>query len=206
MPRAPKRQPRRPPRQRRSEETVAVLLQATEKVLARDGFHAATTNRIAEVAGVSIGTLYHYYPTKEALVEALVHRMWADELSVLIERAPAMVELPLRDAIREVVHGFVATIQKREVLCRCWYVEAPHLGQLDLGLEMTKQAIDLIHGLLVRHRDQARPTDLAFAADFTVKMGLAAVRTGTRDWPEQLRSGQLEAEWCAMATRYLVKD
>jgi AcrR family transcriptional regulator len=205
MPRAPKRQPRRPPQQRRSEETVAVLLQATEKVLSRDGFVAATTNRIAEAAGVSIGTLYHYFPTKEALVEALVHRMWADELAVLIERAPTLFELPLREAVREMVHGFVETIQKREVLCRRWYVEAPHLGQLELGLEMTKRAIDLVQAVLEHRRDNARPRDLAFAADFVVKMGLAAVRTGTRDWPEQLRSGQLEAEWCDMVTRYLVK-
>src|SRR5207248_4039671 len=69
VPRAPKRAPRRPPQQNRSEETIAVLLEATERVFAKEGFAQATTNRIAEVAGVSIGTLYHYFPTKEALVE-----------------------------------------------------------------------------------------------------------------------------------------
>src|SRR5213595_458313 len=73
MTRRPKTAPRRPPKQERSQETVAVLIEATERVLTKEGYAAATTNRIAEVAGVSIGTLYHYFPTKEALIEKLVH-------------------------------------------------------------------------------------------------------------------------------------
>ena len=56
-----------------------MLIAATERVLTKEGYAAATTNRIAEVAGVSIGTLYHYFPTKEALIERLVHKMWAEE-------------------------------------------------------------------------------------------------------------------------------
>src|SRR5947209_7506544 len=75
MPRRARTSPRRAPRQKRAEDTVSVLLRATEITLARYGFHAATTNRIAAAAGVSIGTLYHYFPTKEALVETVVHNM-----------------------------------------------------------------------------------------------------------------------------------
>src|SRR5262245_48657205 len=90
MPRPAKTAPRRAPRQARAEDTIEILLVATEKVFARDGFGAATTNRIAEVAGVSIGTLYHYFPTKEALIEAIVHRMWARELAIMAERAAAL--------------------------------------------------------------------------------------------------------------------
>src|SRR5688572_19218464 len=71
--------PRRAPRQKRAEDTVLVLLEATEIVLAKHGFVGTTTNHIAEAAGVSIGTLYHYYPSKEALIEAVVHRMWMRE-------------------------------------------------------------------------------------------------------------------------------
>ena len=75
MPRAARTVPRRKPRQKRAEDTVTVLLTATERVFAEKGFHAVTTNQIARVAGVSIGTLYHYFPTKKTLVAAVVHRM-----------------------------------------------------------------------------------------------------------------------------------
>jgi AcrR family transcriptional regulator len=76
--------PRKKPRQRRSRETVAVLLEAAAQVFTREGF-AATTNRIAERAGVSIGTLYQYFPNKESLLYALAERHVAEAGSRLSE-------------------------------------------------------------------------------------------------------------------------
>ena len=54
--------------------TVNALLEATARILIREGFDKASTNRIAEVAGVSVGSLYQYFPGKEALVAALIDR------------------------------------------------------------------------------------------------------------------------------------
>src|SRR5690349_24590865 len=99
MPRAARTVQRRKPRQKRAEDTVVVLLDATERVVAKRGFHAATTNHIARVAGVSIGTLYHYFPTKEALVSAVVERMWRTELVAVMRHADAFRDAPLREAI-----------------------------------------------------------------------------------------------------------
>src|SRR5262249_40285335 len=103
MPKRARTVPRREPRQQRAEETIAVLVEATERVVSRDGFHAATTNAIAKVAGVSIGTLYHYFPTKEALVSAVVHRMWEAELTAVMRHADAFETEPLAVAIRRAV-------------------------------------------------------------------------------------------------------
>jgi AcrR family transcriptional regulator len=207
VPRRPKTQPRRPPVQKRSLETVDVLLQATERVLTRDGFAAATTNKIAEVAGVSIGTLYHYFPTKEALVEALVHRMWAAELEVLDQAGRALADPSAStDAItRAMVSGLVAIVRRRQMLYRRWYGEASHLGQLELGLEMVERAVKLVRGALEQRRSELRPPNLEFASDFIVKIALAAVRTAGRDWPRELESGVVEEAVCDLVVRYLVK-
>jgi AcrR family transcriptional regulator len=205
VPRRPKTAPRRPPRQKRSEETVAVLLEATEKVLARDGFAAATTNHIAHAAGVSIGTLYHYFPTKEALVQAVVHRMWADELALLDTGGAILLEAPLEVAVRTLVSGITQAIRRRQELVKRWYAEASHLGQLDVGLGMTDRASQLVQAALERHRERIRPTNLPFTADFLVKIVLAAVRTAARDYPAELASGEVENAVSDMVLRYLLR-
>ncbi len=60
--------PRRTPRQARSTETRAILLEATGRALSRGG--SITSRKIADIAGVSVGSLYQYYPTKEAMLSA----------------------------------------------------------------------------------------------------------------------------------------
>ena len=75
---------RRRPRQLRAQSTVAAILDAVSRILARDGIGAVTTNRIAEVAGVSIGSVYQYFPDKQAIYAAL-HERHADSMARLIE-------------------------------------------------------------------------------------------------------------------------
>lgn len=205
MPRRPKTAPRRAPRQQRAEDTIEVLLLATEKVFARDGFVAATTNRIAEVAGVSIGTLYHYFPTKEALIEAIVHRMWTAEVAVVEARAPLLLEGSLETAIRELVAAIASRVASHRALYMRWYAEAPHLGKLEFGLDLTDRGTALVRLALARHEAQLWPRDLDFAADFVVKMTLAAVRTAARDYPKQLASGAFAEELTQMLVRYLCR-
>jgi len=62
------------PQQDRSKVTVDAILTATARILTQEGYDRATTNRIAELAGVSIGSLYQYFPSKEALVTSLAEQ------------------------------------------------------------------------------------------------------------------------------------
>ena len=181
-----------------------MLLDATERVVSKRGFHAATTNHIARVAGVSIGTLYHYFPTKEALVSAVVHRMWESELMAVMKHANAFVEAPLADAIRLAVGALVDEGGRKIALYRHWYTEASHLGELATGLAMTDQAVAFIHSVLESKRSEVRPRDLAFAADLVVKTALAIARTGARDYEAQVANGELAAELSDMLSRYLL--
>ena len=75
---------RRRPRQRRARQTVDAILDAVIRVLKREGFKAITTNRIAEVAGVSIGSVYQYFPDKQAIFIAL-HQRHIDQIDRMVE-------------------------------------------------------------------------------------------------------------------------
>lgn len=74
MPRAKKSAlaPRKRPLQARSQATVRAILEAAARVLARESLAGFNTNRVAEIAGISVGSLYQYFPNKEALVTALI--------------------------------------------------------------------------------------------------------------------------------------
>ncbi len=69
-----RRHHRKTPRQARALATVDIILDATALVLVDEGHDRATTNRVAERAGVSIGSLYQYFPNRDALLGALRHR------------------------------------------------------------------------------------------------------------------------------------
>ncbi len=74
MARRPQTSPRKMASQRRSRSTVDALVEATARVLIKEGYDRASTNKIAAKAGVSIGSLYQYFPSKEALVAAVIER------------------------------------------------------------------------------------------------------------------------------------
>ena len=76
---------RREPKQQRSQQTVEAVLEAVQRVLRRHGAKAITTNRVAEAAGVSIGSLYQYFPDKQAIFTAL-HDRHVDGVRRVIER------------------------------------------------------------------------------------------------------------------------
>src|SRR4051794_7394160 len=96
---------RREPKQRRSRQTVEAVLEAVQRVLKRHGAEAITTNRIAEAAGVSIGSLYQYFPDKRAIFTALYDRH-VDEVRHVIERTMAdCTSASLEDFTRELVEG-----------------------------------------------------------------------------------------------------
>jgi len=79
---------RRAPKQQRSRQTMEAVLEAVPRVLKRHGAHAITTNRVAEAAGVSIGSLYQYFPDKQSIFMAL-HERHVDGVRHVIERTMA---------------------------------------------------------------------------------------------------------------------
>ncbi len=98
-----RRSPRKKPAQERSKETVRALLQAAARILEQEGYERTSVNRIADVAGVSVGSLYQYFPTKEALVAAVAHKLSDDMLAVFQDGLHEDAMLPFHDAVRAVV-------------------------------------------------------------------------------------------------------
>ena len=98
---------RREPKQQRSRQTVDYVLEAVQLVVKRHGSQAITTNRIAEAAGVSIGSLYQYFPDKRTIFAALHDRHVEDVRRVIEQTTAACASAPLEEFTRELVQSLV---------------------------------------------------------------------------------------------------
>ncbi len=96
---------RKQPQQARSERLVADILQAAAQVLARDGAPRFTTARVAEKAGVSVGSLYQYFPNKEAILYRLQTEEWKQTTALIDSILHDREILPL-ERLRAVVRAF----------------------------------------------------------------------------------------------------
>lgn len=97
---------RKQPQQARSAELVAAILQAGAQVLAREGAARFTTARVAEKAGVSIGSLYQYFPNKAAILYRLQTQEW-QQTSDLLRRLLEDTRHAPPQRLRNLVHAFV---------------------------------------------------------------------------------------------------
>jgi AcrR family transcriptional regulator len=117
---------RRQPQQRRAHQTVEAILDAVVRILKREGFQAITTNRVAEVAGVSIGSLYQYFPDRPAIFEAL-HRRHIEEVDRLFARKfMEHAGSPLDQLIRALVDAMVEAHTTDSQLYELLSTEVPH--------------------------------------------------------------------------------
>src|SRR4030095_5955269 len=123
--------PRKSPRQERSRATVEAILQAATDILVRQGASRLTTNRIAERAGVSIASLYQYFPGKHAIIAELRRRHGAEQRGavrrVLVERRGGDLE----ETVRALVSMGVAAHAVNPELHRVFTEELPPLRYAD---------------------------------------------------------------------------
>jgi AcrR family transcriptional regulator len=109
------------PIQARSRERLQRVLDAAEKVLAEGGAAALTTTRIAEVAGIPIGSLYHYFPDKAAIVDALALRYWSDFEDLVAGVAEMDEREPLDDPLAMILDTLAVGFRSRPDFRALWY-------------------------------------------------------------------------------------
>jgi AcrR family transcriptional regulator len=97
---------RKQPQQARSTELVSVILDAALQVLAKEGAQRFTTTRVAEKAGVSVGSLYQYFPNKAAILFRLQSNEWRQTTDLLCGILEDVRRPPL-ERLRTLVHAFI---------------------------------------------------------------------------------------------------
>ncbi|MBX3229017.1 MAG: TetR/AcrR family transcriptional regulator [Labilithrix sp.] len=191
------------PTQERAHETVKALLDATEQVAARVGFQAATTKEIARVAGVSAGTLYRYYPSKEVLLNALVRRQWEAGVHDFGGRVALLREERFDVVVEEVVKHAFDMVATRVATFGKMQIELGHVVQVNA--ELVTAAVAVVRGALERRSAELAEVDLDVAALLVVRTVVFLARVGAQEYADLVASGRYPAEVARMVRRYLAK-
>lgn len=202
---APPSKPQRAPVQDRSRQTVRFILEAAVQVFESQGIAGGTTARIAERAGVSVGTLYQYFPNKQAVLQALGEAHVAEaaaQIGALLARISGE-DWPLPALLQAVVEVAVALHAGNPVLHRMLYEEG--LLTADLRARVEALGVELsgiVAGLLAR-QPAVRAGDRHLMAWFVVEtVEHFAHRLVIRPPPPDLAAGAV-AELVVLLNRYL---
>jgi AcrR family transcriptional regulator len=203
MARKPPTKPRKHASQRRSRATVDALVEATARILVREGFDKASTNRIAEVAGVSIGSLYQYYPGKEALVAAVIDRHNQDIMRVVRGALAEIASQPIEKAVRRLVAVAIEAHRIDPKLHRVLAEQIPRTGRLENVEAFNRETYVLFRSYLEGHSDELRMVDLGLAAFVCVTSIEALAHTAVLHNSQKL-SGEAANALVDEATRLVV--
>lgn len=206
MARRPATSPRKNATQERSRATVDALLAATARVLVKDGYDHASTNKIAHAAGVSIGSLYQYFPSKEALVAAVIERHMGEMMEVVRASLARVAPLRLREAAQELVRVMIEAHRIEPKLHRVLVEQIPRVGSMKHVERVDEEVIPLVRGYLEAHRDELGVDDLDMAAFVAVTCVEAMTHAAVLRRPELLSEPRFVDEVAALVVRYLEGD
>jgi AcrR family transcriptional regulator len=198
--------PRNQPRQSRSRVTVSVILDAAVRIFEQEGSDAATTSRIAEVAGVSVGTLYQYFGNRDAILAALQDREF--------ERASAMLERVLAEAggatgrsvARAIVEELFKLYRAAPALHRVLAVEGLRVTPTERVLAFDARAVGAIKAFLTFGGNGIRRENLDAAAFVVYQSVRAVMLSYLFERPSGVDDLALTEELADLVERYLVEQ
>lgn len=208
MPPRTQLKPRKNPAQARSKATVEAILAGAAQVFQRQGYAVATTDRIAERAGVSIGSLYQYFPNKDAILVMLAERHIDAGFSLVRELlAEALNEFPsIELLLRRFVAAMIALHGHEPELHRVLFEEAPLPSAVRRILRKRENEFATEVCALLQAHPEARMRDPQVTAYVLVHTVDALVHNFILHPPERFDADALTEEMVRMLLRHLATD
>lgn len=194
---------RKAPRQARSQAMVEAILEATARVLAERGYAGTNTNLVAERAGVSIGSVYQYFPNKDSLVTALHERHGAQMYAAIAAVLAAERPDGLRGHVQAMVRALLAAHRVAPDLHRVLEKEFPFF---DAPREESAADVGIfrqVRALLESHRGEIAPADLDLATWMVLQTMESLVHAAAIDPPAMFPPEAVEAAIVQVLMGYL---
>jgi AcrR family transcriptional regulator len=196
--------PRKRPKQERSQATVEAILTATARILTESGYDQFNTNRVAELAGVSIGSLYQYFPNKEALIVALAEQHAFEMVALAQHHLEGLEDCPIAEVLRRIIKAAFAAHAANPRLHRVLNEQVPRSEAMRQVADAQMEG--MLRAFLERRRDQIKPENLDLTVFIVGRTIESLTHRAVLDRPELLNDGELEQEMTALLQSYLVKQ
>jgi AcrR family transcriptional regulator len=182
---------------------VESILRATTRILVSDGYAALNTNRVAEEAGASVGSLYQYFPSKESLVAALLERHIDETLAQVRREVPALSSLPLEQAVPRFVELMIASHQVDPELHRVFVEQLPRVGDFAKVEASLSEGLTMTRAYLTAHANELTSTDHDLTAFIVVHSIEALTHAAVLSRPDQLTRPNFITELSTLILNYL---
>jgi AcrR family transcriptional regulator len=197
--------PRKKPRQNRAQVTVDAILDATAHILVRDGYEGLSTNRVADRAGVSIGSLYQYFPNKESLVGELLDR-YSDQIHHMIVSMIAQLgNTEPVECTRVLVTAMIDVKLRSPRLAKVLREQIPRVGRMKRYEDELDTIVRLVAPYLDAHAPKVRVPDRELAAFVAVHVVDELTHALVTRRTKVDREAAIE-EVTDVALRYLLRD
>jgi AcrR family transcriptional regulator len=168
---------RRSPSQRRSIERVERILSCATALIAEHGSDHMKMSDVAQSAGISIGSLYQYFPDKSAIIHALAERISASSRACIVGALQTARDLDgLRKAFSDLVDQYYAIFLNEPVMRDIWSATQADKRLQEMELGESRACGKLLSDALTRMRPDADAAELATAAFFVWQLGEATMR------------------------------
>ena len=203
MPSQPPATPRKRPKQERSQATVQAILTATAHILTEEGYNHFTTNKVAERAGVSIGSLYQYFPNKDSLLLALAEHHADQMVQLAKDHLEEVGDRSIPEFIRQIVKAAIAAHAVNPKLHRVLHEQVPH-SQVMRQFDPAKME-NLLRSFLEERCDQLQPKNLDLTVFIVERTIRGLIHGAMTEHPEFLKTKELEEELTSLLSYYLLK-
>lgn len=194
---------RKQPRQARARVTVDSILQAAREIIEKRGFSDITTTVIAEKAGVSIGSFYEYFPSKEAVLIALYEQASLDAVNRVRDLIDEILDLPIEDAIPRAVELLYAIHADNQLILLNMLSELPALKQTIHPITYDRLAKGTVRTYLEHIGFRLEAEEMERCLFFTNHMVMGSIKSYLSNPPIYMSPEAFIADLSAILISYL---
>ncbi len=195
--------PRKQPTQARARRTWNAVLDGAAQVLIAQGYERATTDRIAERTGVSVGTIYEYFPNKDAIFAAL-QRRWNEQRWALFEESRQIdLEDDLETVLRKTIHARIEATKLNPKLNSVLMRDVPASVTADQAAQLHDEFLAASVQIFGRFKGAIRSNDWQLMARLMIHATHAVIDNIAASEPDLLDAPELENELVLMMQRYV---